>query len=91
MGELFRAVEIAYAGDDGISHVLYARVGEGQYEILLNPNDLVAPPEDVVMSVYAQLTPTGDVGPRVIRLSWVTGMKLWEPPLDCGFAREGWL
>ncbi|MEV0236832.1 hypothetical protein [Nonomuraea sp. NPDC050786] len=90
MDELFRNVEITYAGDDGTPRKLYAQVSEGQYEMLLNPNDLAEPPDKVVMSVYAQLTPTGDVAPRVIRLSWVTGMQLWEPPPDSGIAREGW-
>ncbi|MDP4501099.1 hypothetical protein [Nonomuraea turcica] len=90
MSELFRNVEITYEGDDRTPRKLYAQVSEGQYEMLLNPHDLAAPPGQVVMSVYAQLTPTGGVVPRVIRLSWVTSMQLWEPPPDSGIVREGW-
>ncbi|MGR6921094.1 hypothetical protein ACU635_43220 [[Actinomadura] parvosata] len=90
MDELFRNVEITYCGDDGMPHVLYAQISEGQYEMLLNPHDLAAAPDDIVMSVYAQLTPTGDVAPRTIWLSWVTKVTLWEPPPDAGIVRDGW-
>lgn len=83
MQELHRNVEITYMSGSG-KNTLYARVTEGQYELLVNRGDN----PNASMSVYAQLTPTGEVGPRVIRLAWLTDVRLWSPPAACGIARE---
>lgn len=82
MGELHRNVAITYTSASG-SNTLYARVTNGQYELLVNHDDN----KDATMSVYAQLTPSGEVGPRGIRMAWVTGVQLWTPPRDCGIVR----
>ncbi len=87
MSELFRNVTIAYKGDDGTRETLYARVGEAQYELLINRDSLAAPARNVVTSVVAQLTPTGEVGRYTIRLGWVTDVHLWDPPAGSGIAR----
>jgi hypothetical protein len=82
MQQLHRNVEITYTSAAG-KNTLYARVTEGQYELLVNHGNNA----DATMSVYAQLTPGGEVGPRIVRLAWVTAVQLWSPPPGCGIVR----
>ncbi|MEW9530730.1 hypothetical protein [Microbispora sp. NPDC049125] len=87
--ELFRNVEIDFnQPGSGKPAKMYANVTEDQYEILVDRDNLEVPAKNLVMPLYAQLTPTGDVGHYILRLSYVTGVKLWEPPPDSGIARE---
>jgi hypothetical protein len=90
MDELWHNVLISYDNGEGGTNTLYANVSDGQREMLGNRDDLVAQaaPDHVVMSVWAQLTPTGDISPRIIHLDWVTGVDFWEPGLNSGLARD---
>ncbi len=85
MDELFRNVKIEAVTDTGQPYTLYANVTDGQYEILMDRGNY---PDSAVMSVYGQITPMGEVGPRVFSLRYVSDVQLWEPPPGCGIARE---
>jgi hypothetical protein len=64
---------------------LYARVTDGQYEVLTDRGNHS---EEAIVPLYAQSTPTGDVGKWVVRLKDVEDAQLWEPTAESGFARE---
>lgn len=84
MDDLWRNVTITYECREHCPHTLYANVSPGQYEILAGREEHIkqVAPKKVVMSVWAQLTLTGDISPRVVHLDWVTKVDDWEPRPD---------
>ncbi len=84
MEEPFRNIQIFYNDAEGNTSVLYANVSEAQYELIASPGNY---PDDTVLTIYGQLTPEGEMYPRIMKLEWVTGFDLWEPSPDSGLAR----